>query len=261
MNLTTWWLVALSAAVIVLAVVIALLLTAMDRVRRNARAALLERTESDVQDATTGPLATRGDPSWTSVAEPESPESRAAYLTEPSQRTEVRTGRPDPLAPPPMVGRDTLRDWLIHYRKDGNVWSDVVAEFYNRAAQDPAVADYFGGVDWDHLKKHFMAALVLIAHSGVSHDLPATAARWHADVRNSKGDPITPAIFDATIGVLVGVLRDYDVPEATLEQLGVTVAPFRMAIAREKVQSPEQRARAAWPTWRDQRSPGVTEDR
>lgn len=250
MNLMTWWLVALSAALIVLAVIIALLLTAMERSRRRARAALLERTEVDVRSAT-GPVARlMAEPSqWGKTVQPE------RFAT-----AEIRTERPDLLAPPPMVGQDTLRDWLIHYRKDGNVWSDVTRTFYDRAAAAPAVFDYFGGVDWPHLQRHFTAALVLITHSGVSHDLPATAARWHVDVRNSHGDPITPDIFDAVIDTLAGVLRDYDVPEATLGQLGATVAPFRMAIAREKLQSPEQRARAAWPDWHDQRGAGATEE-
>jgi hemoglobin len=175
----------------------------------------------------------------------------------------------DLLAPPPMVGGDTLRDWLIHYRQTPEAWMDVVQEFYDRAAQDEEIADYFVGVDWPELKRHFMAALVLVTHSGVTRALPATMAARHAGVRNSAGDPITPAIFDRTIGILAGVLADYDVPAATLDQLGPVIAPFRMAIARERVnRTPnptevrpgDAAARATWPEWREQRGGSVTEE-
>lgn len=173
----------------------------------------------------------------------------------------VRHPRADEfLAPPPMVGNDTLRDWLVHYRNSPEAWMDVTRKFYDRAADVPEVADYFVGVDWPRLKRHFMAALVLLTHTGVTRDLPAIAARWHSDVRNSNGDPITPDIFDAVIDTLVGVLRDFDVPEDTLGQLAVTVAPFRMAIARVPAPAAEATARAAWPSWRDQRGGSVTGD-
>jgi hypothetical protein len=145
----------------------------------------------------------------------------------------------DILVGPPMVGGDTLRDWLIHYRQSSDAWSDVVREFYRRAASVPAVADYFGGVPITvageispELQRHFTATLLIITHSGVTRAMPATMSARHRHVRNSNGDPITDAIFSAVIGTLVDVLRDAGVPESALDQLGATVAPFRAALVR-----------------------------
>jgi hypothetical protein len=262
------WLIGLTLTLVALAIVVALDLkrewsrTADPRLRRLIADALQERELE--QETGSHPM-----PKLEALMAEPAPwdETVQADRFEPAEpATEPTPSAGDLLVGPPMVGQDTLRDWLIHYRKDGDVWSDVVREFYRRAAGAPTVADYFGGhVTTDGeidpaLQRHFTAALVLITHTGVTRGLPAIAAGWHNGVRNSAGDPITPEVFDAVTATLVGVLRDFDVPDAALEQLGATVAPFRMAIARERVPSPEQRARAEWPAWRGQRGPSVTEE-
>jgi hemoglobin len=261
------WLGALSVLMVALTVLVALDLKRHWRVPEERIRMLVARALQTAElEHMTGPIPVQR----AGRAEPDRPPTGAAGASMPDAEHGYEPAEPDwpaphpradeLLAPPPMVGSDTLRDWLIHYRNSPEAWADVTREFYDRAAGAPAVADYFVGVDWPRLKRHFMAALVLLTHTGVTRELPAIAARWHSDVRNSEGDPITPDIFDAVVETLVGVLRDYDVPEDTLGQLGVTVAPFRMAIAREKVPGAEAKARAAWPSWRDQRGGSVADD-
>jgi hemoglobin len=263
----TAWLIGLTLITVALAAVVALDLkrewrrTSDPRIRRLIRDALQEQQlEQETGSHRIEVARAEPDPEVVSAihahlaAEPDTAPTPSAAMRDP----DAPAPRPsDLLVPPPMVGPDTLRDWLIHYRQDREAWTEVVEAFYTRAAQDPEIADYFGGVDWPELKSHFLAALLLVTHSGVTRALPAAMAARHAGVRNSTGDPITPVIFDRTIGVLVDVLREREVPADTLAQLGRAVGPFRMAIAREKVQTPEQRARAAWPEWRGQR-PSVT---
>jgi hypothetical protein len=236
----TWWLFALTFLVLVLTFLVALdLRRAWTRTASSEARRLVAEAAREV--------------------EPERPPTGAAGASMPEPSTgPVQYARPDLLAPPPMIGGDTLRDWLVHYRQAPEAWTDVTREFYRRAAEAPEVADYFVGVDWPALQRHFTAALILLTHTGVTMDMPATAARWHHDVRNSAGDPITPEIFDAVVQTLVDVLRDFAVPEFALVQLGHVVAPFRMAIARVPARdvpelAGEARARAAWPTWSDQR--------
>jgi hemoglobin len=265
----TAWLIGLTLITVALAAVVALDLkrewrrTSDPRIRRLIRDALQEQQlEQETGSHRIEVARAEPDPEVVSAihahlaAEPDTAPTPSAAMRDP----DAPAPRPsDLLVPPPMVGPDTLRDWLIHYRQDREAWTEVVEAFYTRAAQDPEIADYFVGVDWPRLQRHFTAALVLLTHTGVTRDLPATAARWHSDVCNSDGDPITPDIFDAVIETLVGVLRDYDVPEDTLGQLAVTVAPFRMAIARMPAPAAEATARAAWPSWRDQRGPSVND--
>jgi hypothetical protein len=250
------WLIGLSAWLFLLTFTVALDLRRAYRQSAADLARAMEVNEAGLEQATgPNPVQRAESSGYRAAADPDGASPRGSDL----------------LAPPPMIGGDTLRDWLIHYRKAPEAWADVTREFYRRAAAAPAVADYFVGVDWPQLQRHFTAALILITHTGVTRDLPATASRWHHGVRNSHGDPITPQVYDAVINTLVGVLRDFDVPEDALAQLGRTVAPFRMAIARERVPSAEQRAnqaldpsaeqraRATWPAWRDQRGDGVQE--
>jgi hypothetical protein len=271
----TWWLFALTFLVLVLTVLVALDLkrawnrTASSEARRLIADAAQEAELAHITGPHRVPVLRPGETlvvgdgrlmpavTVTGPIHPETVSAIQAAATEPATAP-VPHAHAELLAPPPMIGDDTLRDWLIHYRKAPEAWTDVTREFYRRAAGVPEVADYFTGVDWPALQRHFTAALILLTHTGVTRDMPATAARWHHDVRNSAGDPITPEIYDAVIATLVGVLRDFDVPEDALAQLGRTVAPFRMAIARTRAPAApelagEARARAVWPTWSDQR--------
>jgi len=257
----TAWLIGLTVLVVALTVLVALDLkrhwdrTASHLARRLVANAM---AEAELEALVTGSQEiVRPAPTAEPVTEPERPPTGAAgaSLFEEDKTGDRlppwRTGVPvhrgqlaavgvpdygprpsDLLVGPPMVGNDTLRDWLIHYRQTPETWAEVVAEFYSRAAGVPEVADYFVGVDWPRLKNHFMATLVIITHTGVIRAMPARMSTLHRDVRNSEGQPITEPIFDAVIGTLVDVLRDFGAPQSALDQLGATVAPFRAALVR-----------------------------
>jgi hypothetical protein len=152
-----------------------------------------------------------------------------------------RAPRPHVIAPPPMIGNYTLRDWLVHhYNRDG-VWAEVVAEFYNRAAAVPWVLDYFGRVAGDDdasrarmakLQRHFTAQLVIVTHTGVTAPMLDVLRDKHLGVTNSAGTPITGEVFDAVVDTLGGVLRDSGVPDRAIEQLVATCAPLRPVLVR-----------------------------
>jgi hypothetical protein len=147
-------------------------------------------------------------------------------------RTSIEPAHPsNVLAPPPMIDGVTLRTWLVHHHPSReHVWPQVVAEFYDRARDVPAVFSYFHGVDLDQLRTHFTAALVIVTHAGATRGAVEHVATRHAGVRNAAGVPITSDVYDAVIDTLVAVLRDARVPEHALAQLGETVAPFRAPI-------------------------------
>src|SRR5437868_2794150 len=126
----TVWLYVLSGLVLVLIVVTALDLkrawnrTASDLARRLVANAVQEAE----LERMAGPLPVQR----AGRAEPDRPPAGAAgaSMPEPSQWTcSPTTGalvrsRKDLLVPPPMVGNDTLRDWLIHYRAAPEAWMD-----------------------------------------------------------------------------------------------------------------------------------------
>jgi truncated hemoglobin YjbI len=148
------------------------------------------------------------------------------------------------LAPPPMVGPDTLRTWIKeHHPYRDDAWPLVVAEFYKRAAADPDVADYFRGVDLDVLQQHFMRALILVSHTGVTRGTVNAMKDRHAAVTNSAGEPITAGIYDRVIGVLVDVLREANVPASALAGLVPIADAFRPALVRPAVPTPYPRGR------------------
>ena len=115
-----------------------------------------------------------------------------------------------PLIPDPVTGvMLTLRKYLMTYHELGrNVWAEVVTNFYNRAALDNEIADYFAGVDLIVLQSHFLAALMTVTGEGLTVGTVRHLHDRHRDVRNSKGVLITPVIYDRTAGTLVVVIRD-----------------------------------------------------
>jgi hypothetical protein len=139
----------------------------------------------------------------------------------------------DLVTSPPMVGDVTLFHWLKdrHPLKDA-VWPAVVKEFYTRAANVDEIADYFNGVDMERLQLHFHRALVLVCDKGLTEGTIVVMRTKHASVRNSAKEPITYEIYDAVIDTLVAILREQQVPETALVQLGQTVEPLRDVIAR-----------------------------
>ncbi|MFR9803226.1 hypothetical protein ACL02T_13115 [Pseudonocardia sp. RS010] len=137
------------------------------------------------------------------------------------------------LAPPPMVDDLPLRDWLVHYSLSGDqVWPSVVATFYARAAAVPEIADYFSGTDMVRLQQHFVRALLVLTGSGLTEGTVRRLQEAHLPVTDSRGRAITPAVYDAAIESLLGVLAEHGAPKTALSQLAVTVAPLREVIAR-----------------------------
>lgn len=139
------------------------------------------------------------------------------------------------LAPAPTAAtRDgrtvTLAEWLRRETGRDGVWTDVVAEFYSRAAAAPAVAGYFAGVDLAQLQRHFLAALVMVTGRGMTVGTVRRMGAAHADVRDPGGRAVTGEVWAAVLGTLVGVLAEHGVPATTLGQLGAAVAPLRAAI-------------------------------
>ncbi|GAA2868042.1 hypothetical protein GCM10010472_26660 [Pseudonocardia halophobica] len=137
------------------------------------------------------------------------------------------------LTPPPMVGDLPLRDWLVHYSVHGDqVWPSVVATFYARAAAVPEIADYFVGTDMARLQQHFARALTMLTGEGLTEGTLRRLQDAHLPVTNSHGRAITPAVYDAAVETLLGVLAEHGVPKGALAQLAVAVGPLRDAIAR-----------------------------
>jgi truncated hemoglobin YjbI len=140
-----------------------------------------------------------------------------------------------------IVGDDrvTLKEWLVHHTRREGVWGEVVAEFYTRAAADAHVAPYFAGVDLDDLRRHFLAALLLVADKGLTVGTVRKMHDRHAAVRNLRGEPITGEIYDrvvATLGQIVSEIlttAGFPRPEPVVTQLVATVAPLRGAIVAE----------------------------
>ena len=156
---------------------------------------------------------------------------RAADPPQPPPPPEHRPAAPDILAPPPMVDGDTLRDWMVHHhRSNGNVWQSVVGDFYARAAADPEIAAYFVGVDMAELQRHFMRALVVVTHIGLTvRAADALGARHeHLHIRAEH--------FDRVVGVLTDVLADYGVPRSAVLQL----VPVTDVLRRRIVTTPER---------------------
>lgn len=132
----------------------------------------------------------------------------------PPQYTSRGPAAPDMLAPPPMVGDDTLRDWMVHHhRHDANVWQSVVSKFYATAAADEEIRAYFDGVDMDRLQNHFLRQLVIITHIGLTVRAADSLGQRHAHLG------ITGPVFDRVRDVLVNTLTDFGVPRTAVLQL------------------------------------------
>jgi truncated hemoglobin YjbI len=204
MTAVLWWLALLTLAVVALGV---LVLTGEYR-------ALLARPRHPA--APSRPVST---PEPAPAAEP-----GAAFFTDPNEL----------LAPPPMIDGVVLRDWLIHHhRKDDNVWRDVVVEFYDLAAADDHIRQFFRHTDLPTLRQHFTRTLVKVTGEGVTASDVHYLATKHTFVDDAAGQPITPAVWDKVVGVLVGVLRSKGVPSQGIAALAETIAPLRPALVRE----------------------------
>ena len=139
-------------------------------------------------------------------------------------------GPNDLVAAPPTVRGDTVRDWLLYYTDRRHSWNDVVAEFHHRATSYPAIASYFVGVDLARLQRHFVAALVMVTSTGLTARTVQAMTLAHGPVRNADGVPITGAVYDQVVDVLVAVLADHGVPDPAITELARVIDPLRAAI-------------------------------
>lgn len=129
-------------------------------------------------------------------------------------------------------GEITVRRWLeTNPSIDGGV---VVEQFYQKALEDPAIADYFVDVtDLDKLRRHFLAAVLLVTGSGLTEKTAQAMEDAHRNVRTPHGDPISPEIYDSVIATLAGVLAEHGVPDSAIGQIAEVVGPLKERIAVE----------------------------
>lgn len=130
-------------------------------------------------------------------------------------------------------GSVPVQDWLVRYTGEDVTWQGVIGEFYRRAAEEPAIASYFTGVDLERLIRHFSALMVMVTSSGVSAATVQRMTIAHAGVVDAAGAPINGTVYDRVIGVLVQVLTDAGVPGSAIDELAHTVGPLRAAIVAE----------------------------
>ena len=139
------------------------------------------------------------------------------------------------LVAPPSVpvtgGSVTIPEYLKRYHPRGEtVLMEAVNELYRRAGGVPEVADYLRDADMATLPRHFHSVLVMLTTRGLTPAVARQLRNSHAGVRNSRGEPITPAVFGAVLGVLVDVLAEAGVPEAALAQVGQMAVPLEEVI-------------------------------
>lgn len=132
------------------------------------------------------------------------------------------------IAPPPVIDGVTLRDWMIHtHIRTEETWQAVVAEFYHRVQQDDEIVKaYFSrpGLDLLDLQRHFMRALVVVSHVGLTRRAADTLGDKHAHL-GIQGEH-----FDRVVNVLTDVLADYRVPRDYVLQLVPVVVQLRKRI-------------------------------
>jgi hypothetical protein len=83
------------------------------------------------------------------------------------------------------------------------------------------------------LQRHFVRALTMLVGRGLTVGMVRGIQEAHLSTRNSQGRRISSDIYETVIGILVGVLVEEGVPQRTIEQLAVAIAPLRDAIVRD----------------------------
>jgi hemoglobin len=138
-----------------------------------------------------------------------------------------------PVVDDPVGGRMNLRSWAQQYhpQRDG-VWTAIVKTFYELAAADPDVADYFGRMDMVPLQKHFVQVLVALTQRGLTMRMIQRLGDSHTYVANSVGVGITDSVFDKVGAALEGALRSQGVPEDTIDQVAEMLVPIRSAMVQ-----------------------------
>jgi truncated hemoglobin YjbI len=119
---------------------------------------------------------------------------------------------------PPMLDGMTMRDWLRYHWasqiwNDGDIWEKVVDDFYDDAASNPIILQYFDPETLPNVKRKFLATLLIVTHSGVNVASADTLVKRHAHLG------ITGEAYDATMAALVRTLYRYKVPESGVRQM------------------------------------------
>lgn len=149
--------------------------------------------------------------------------------------TEVRSAQvtpisiPDPRAllfPPPMVGTQTLKHWLMYSHRDDGVWTRVVHEFYARAASDHKVRPYFEGYDLDDIKRKFLHTLMIVTDIGVTRAAAEGLIQRHSKL-NISGEA-----YDATMVALTKTFNDFGVPQAAVDQMVPMLEALRKGMVK-----------------------------
>lgn len=138
------------------------------------------------------------------------------------------------VAPPPMVGDYTLKEWLIHVSPVDGVWKDVVTAFYTEAERDPLIEPYFRDTDMERLQNHFLKALLVLTDKGLTVGMARMMATVHRPALTREGTPITPEVYDAAVTVLGGVLKRSGVSDEAIGQTVEVVKPLRALLAHRQ---------------------------
>jgi truncated hemoglobin YjbI len=139
------------------------------------------------------------------------------------------------LFPPPTVLVDdqdvVLWTWMRHHhpRPEG-LAQRVVKRFYDAAAHDPEVADYFVGIDLPGLQRHFVRAFIALADRGLTTAAVHDLADRHATVRNTRGEPVSVAVFDRVVAALGASLHAEGVPTDAIRHIVAMCVPIRTAM-------------------------------
>lgn len=139
------------------------------------------------------------------------------------------------LFPPPTVPVDdqdvVLWTWMRHHhpRPEG-LAQRVVKRFYDTAAHDPEVADYFVGIDLPGLQRHFVRAFIVLADRGLTAGTVHDLAVRHSTVRNTRGEPVSAAVFDRVVAALGASLHAEGVPTDAVRHVAAMCVPIRTAM-------------------------------
>lgn len=134
---------------------------------------------------------------------------------------------------PPMVQDATLRDHVLHYSFDPNVWSRIGAALYEIGGPHPKVGPYFHAADMKTLPLHFTRMLLAVCHTGVSDRMLRTLTEKHARITNPAGDPIDDEAYDIVKSVIIMIItNEVRLPDETVEHLDQVLEVLRPAVVR-----------------------------
>ena len=140
-----------------------------------------------------------------------------------------------PMVPDPVVPgmNHTVRDYVLHYSQDPDVWSHIGAALYEIGAPHPKVGPYFHAADMTTLPVHFTRMLVAVCHTGVSERMLRTLTEKHARVTNPDGEPIGDEAYDIVKSVITMVITNkVRLPGPTIEHIGRILEVLRPAVVR-----------------------------